>query len=197
MNNDQTVPFIFSFTYSFSEWIRILREAEVRNLRYWFNQLLGLLFLLIGIYEIVLGIWLLKLPDPTAWRDGIWNILYGVLIVIFILVALLDLVTLYKLWLVSRRRKKIGPKIYEFEFDEQEARFTGRDSQGNEDVKLSWNHFSRVLLRKTAIILYLKDGGMWAIPRRVFTTAQSAQAFKQFVEFRIEESKVLANQNSG
>ena len=191
------LPFVYNFSYSFSEWVRILREAEVRNFRYWFNMLVGLVFFLIGTYEIALGIWLFQFPGPTARHDAIWNILYGVPLLIYVLVVSFDLITLIRLWLVSRRRKKIGPKMYEFKFDEQDASFTGRDSQGNEEVKLSWSNFQSVSLKKTAVIIYIKDGGMWAIPRRVFTTAESAQAFKQFVELRIKESKTSAKENSG
>ena len=197
MSDNPTLLFVYNFSYSFSEWVRILRESEVRNFRYWFNMLVGLVFFLIGVYEVALGIWLLQLPGPTARHDAIWNILYGVPLIIYVLVVSLDLVTLFRLWLVSRRRKKIGPKTYEFKFDEQEASFTGRDSQSNEDVKLSWSNFSSVSLRKTAVILYLRAGGMWAIPRRVFTTSESAQTFKQFVESRIKESKTAAQEKSG
>lgn len=197
MSDSPTLPFVYKFSYSFSEWVSILRESEVRNFRYWFNMLVNLVFFLIGVYEIVLGIWLLKLPGPTARHDAIWNILYGVPLIIFALVASLDLLTLFRLWLVSRRRKKIGPKMYVFIFDEQEASFTGRDSQSNEEVKLSWSHFQSVALKKTAIIIYVRDGGMWAIPRRVFMTNQTAEAFKQFVELRIKESKTSAKENSG
>jgi hypothetical protein len=197
MSDSPTFPFVYNFSYSFSEWVRILREAEVRNFRYWFNMLVSLVFFLIGVYEIVLGIWLLQLPGPTARHDAIWNILYGVPLIIYVLVVSLDFVTLFRLWLVSRRRKKIGPKIYEFKFNEQEASFTGRDSQSNEDVKLSWSNFQSVALKKTAVIIYVRDGGMWAIPRRVFTTDQSAEDFKQFVELRIKESKTSTTENSG
>jgi len=191
-SDNPTLPFVYNFSYSFSEWVRILRESEVHNFRYWFNILLGLVFLLIGIYEITLGIWLLRLPGPTARHDAIWNILYGVPLIIFVLVVSLDLLTLLKLWLVSKRREKIGAKTYEFKFDEQEASFTGHDSQSSEEVKLSWSNFQSVSLKKTAMIIYVKDGGMWAIPRRVFTTEESAQIFKQFVELRINESKTSA-----
>ena len=197
MGDSPTLPFVYNFSYSFSEWVRILREAEVRDVRYWFNILVSLVFFLIGIYEIALGIWLLQLPGSTARHDAIWNILYGVPLIIYVLVASLDLSTLIRLWLVSRRRKKIGPKMYEFKFDEQDASFTGRDSQSNEEVKLSWSNFQSVSLKKTAVIIYIKDGGMWALPLRVFTTAESAQAFKQFVELRIKESKTSAKENSG
>ena len=197
MSDSPTLPFVFNFSYSFSEWVRILREAEVRNFRYWFNILVSVVFFLIGVYEIVLGIWLLQLPGPTARHDAIWNILYGVPLILYVLVVSLDLVTLFRLWSVSRRRKKIGPKIYEFKFDEQEASFTGRDSQTNEEVKVSWSNFQSVVLKKTALIIYIRDGGMWAIPRRVFTTDHSAEAFKQFVELQIKQSKVSANGNSG
>jgi hypothetical protein len=197
MSDSPTLPFVYNFSYSFSEWFRILREAEVRNFRYWFNLLISLVFFLIGIYEVALGIWLFQLPGPTARYDAIWNLLIGVPLIIYVLVVSLDLVTLFRLWLVSRRRKKTGPKTYEFKFDEHEASFTGRDSQSNEEVKLSWSHFSAISLKKTAVILYLRDGGMWAIPRRVFTTSDSVQTFKQSVELWIKESKTAAQENSG
>ena len=197
MSDNRTGPFVYNFSYSFSEWLRILREAEVRNFRYWFNILVNLVFLLIGIYELTLGIWLLQLPGPTARHDAIWNILYGVALILFGIFVSLDLITLSRLWLVSRRRKKIGPKIYEFKFDEQGASFVGRDSQSHEEVKVSWSNFRSVSLKKTALIIYVKDGGMWAIPSRVFTTGESAEAFKQFVELRIKESITSAQQNSG
>ena len=197
MSDNPTVTFVFNVSYSFREWVRILRDAEVRNLRYWLNNLLGLIFLLIGIYEIVLGIWLLRLPGPTARHDGIWNLLYGVALIIFVIVVWLDVVTLIRLWLASKRREKIGPKIYEFKFDAQEASFARHDDQGNEEVKLSWSNFSSVSLGKTAVILRTNDGGMWAIPLRVFMNSQSAQSFKQFVELRIKESKTSAKTNSG
>jgi hypothetical protein len=197
MSDSPTLPFVFSVSYSFSEWVRILRDAEVRNLRYWLNNLIGLAFLLIGLYEITLGIWLLRLPGPTARQDAIWNILYGVPLIIFVLVVWLDLVTLIKVRLAFKRREKIGAKIYEFKFGEQEASFASQDNKGKEEVTLSWNNFSSVSLGKTAVILRTIDGGMWAIPLRVFMNSQSAQSFKQFVELRIKESKASAKTNSG
>jgi hypothetical protein len=197
MSDRPTLPFVYNFSYSFSEWLRILREAQIRTLLYWFNIAVSLVFFLIGIYEIVLGISLFQLPGPTARHEALWNILYGVPLIIYVLLVTFDLSGFIRLWLAHRRRKKIGPKIYEFRFDEQDASFTGRDSQSNEEVKLSWSNFQSVALKKTAVIIYLRGGGMWAIPRRVFTTTETAEAFQQFVELRIKESKTIAQENSG
>lgn len=197
MSDSPKLPFVYNFSYSFSEWLRILREAQVRNFLYWFNMAVSVVFFLIGIYEITLGIWLFQLPGPTARHDAIWNILYGVPLIIYVLVVTFDIVGFIRLWLVYRRRKKIGPKIFEFKFDKQKASFTGRDGQSHEEVALSWSNFQSVALKKTAVIIYVRDGGTWAIPRRVFTTNQTAEDFKQFVELRIKESKTSARENSG
>ena len=197
MSDSPNLPFVYNFSYSFSEWVRISLEARVHDFRYWFNMLISLVFFLIGVYEVALGIWLFQLPGSISRYDAIWNLLIGVSLIIYILAVSLDLLTLFRIWLVYRRRKKIGPKIYDFKFDEQEASFTSRDSQTTTEVKLSWSNFQSVVLKKTAVIIYVKDGSMWAIPRRVFTIDQSAESLKQFIELRIHESKFTANANAG
>ena len=190
MSDSTNLPVTFSFSYSYAEWIRILRDAEVRNFGYWLGKSIGLAFILVGIYELALGIWLLQLPGPFAKHDGIWSILYGLPPIIFGLLILLDPIERFRLRSAHKRREKIGPKVYQFKFGAQGASFEGQDTMGHESVSLSWSHFRSVGLGKVAMILRTSDGGFWAIPLRIFPTAQSIQSFKQFVELRIKESKV-------
>jgi len=192
-NTGLDLPLHLTVSYGFAEWLSILRDAQQRGFRYWLDKLLVLPFFLIGVYELLLGASLFAVPT-LRYPDGAQNLLYGILLVVFAIIMWTELISIVKIWFAFRKRSDRGQKQFHFTFGDDEAGYEAEDQGDRQSVSVSWSSFESIVLGRTAFILRLKDGGFWAIPRRVFSSIQDAEFFQNFVQARLAASKLASKQ---